>query len=167
MKLIKTIKMLAVCAAIFVALCAALSAQTVAKKPSVVIMPFETSGVSQEEYDIMMNLFDSEYASFDGVEVVDRGLISALKAELHFSDSDWTDSRKTSRLGQALNVQQIVKGQLRLYNGIVYFTVQVQDINTLAVLALMSVQTESLVELFGKIPTLCKDLAHKAGGTAN
>lgn len=150
-------------------LCVPLCAQTATtKKPTVVIVPFETSGgISQEEYDIMMNMFDAEYASFDGLEVVDRAFLRPLKVELNFSDSDWTNSRKTSLLGQALNVQQIVKGQLRLYNNIVFFTVQVQDINTLAVLASMSVQSESLAELFGKIPTLCKDLARKACGSSN
>ncbi|MDE6718631.1 MAG: hypothetical protein K2J68_02075 [Treponemataceae bacterium] len=148
--------------------CIPLCAQTAEKKPTVVIVPFETSGgVSQEEYDIMMNIFDAEYASFDGLEVVDRGLLPALKAELNFSDSDWRDSRKTALLGQALNVQQIVRGQIRLYNGIVFFTVQVQNLNTLAVLASVNVQSESLTELFGKIPMLCKDLAHEACGSSN
>ena len=148
--------------------CIPLCAQTVGKKPTVVIVPFEASGgVAQEEYNIMMDMFDAEYAAFDGLEVVDRGLLPKLKMELHFSDSDWRDSSKTALLGQALNVQQIVKGQVRLYKDIVFFTVQVQDIHTLAVLASASVQSENFTDLFGKIPGICKDLAHEACGSSN
>ena len=163
----KTFKPILATAALLAALCVSAFAQT-AKKPSVVIMPFDAKGgVAQEDCDIVTDIFESEYASFDGLEVVDRGLLPKLKTELHFSDSDLRDSRKTAQLGQALNVQQIVKGQLRLYKGIVFFTVQVQDINTLAVLASANMQSESFTDLFGKIPALCKDLAHKSCGSSN
>ena len=96
--------------------------------------------------------------------MINHSTISKIQAVL--SDSDMADSRNPSLLGQALNAQQVVKGQIRLYNGIVYFTVQVQDINTLAVLASIRKRTESTMQLLDKIPGICKDLAGKVGGTS-
>lgn len=160
----KTIKRICAVVMATFTLCATLYAQS-ASKPTVIIMPFEASGgVSQEDCDIVTEMFESEYVVASNSTVINHSTIS--KTQAVFSDSDWADSRNPSLLGQALNVQQVVKGQIRLYNDIVYFTVQVQDINTLAVLASIRKKTKSTMQLLDKISGICKDLAGQVGGTS-
>lgn len=162
----KLMKIFAACAVIVVTLCVSAFAQT-AKKPSVVIMPFDAKGgVAQEDCDIVTDIFESEYVVAGNSTVVNRSTLSKIQAEQKFQASDWSNSSKTAKLGEALNAQQIVSGQLRLYNGLLFFTAQVQDIGTLAVLASVSMRTENAMQLLDKIPGICKDLAGQVGGTS-
>lgn len=163
MKLFKTI----IATAAFLAIgCVSAFVQT-AKKPSVVIMPFDAKGgVAQEDCDIVTDIFESEYVVAGNSTVVNRSTLSKIQAEQKFQASDWSNSSKTAQLGEALNAQQIVSGQIRLYNGLLFFTAQVQDIRTLAVLASVSVRTESTMQLLDKIPGICKDLAIQIVGTS-
>ncbi|MBD5440753.1 MAG: hypothetical protein HDR33_07010 [Treponema sp.] len=160
----KTIKRICAVVMAAFALCATLYAQS-ASKPTVIIMPFETSGgVSQEDCDIVTEMFESKYVVASNCTVINHSTIAKTQAVL--SDSNQADSRNPSLLGQALNAQQVVKGQIRLYNDIVYFTVQVQDIGTLAVLASVNIRVKSTMQLLDKIPGICKDLAGQVGGTS-
>ena len=160
MKLIKTI---AVFAALFVALRVSLFAQTAAKKPSVVIMPFDAKGgMEQDDCDIVTAVFESEYVVAGNSTVVNRSTLSKIQEEQKFQASDWSNSGKTAQLGEALNAQQLISGQLRLYNGLIFFTVRVQDIKTLALLASVSMRTEDTMKLLDAIPGICKDLAAQA-----
>lgn len=162
----KPFKTIIATAALLVAVCMSAFAQT-AKKPSVVIMPFDAKGgVAQEDCDIVTDIFESEYVVAGNSTVVNRSTLSKIQAEQKFQASDWSNSSKTAQLGEALNAQQIVSGQIRLYNGLLFFTAQVQDIRTLAVLASVSVRTESTMQLLDKIPGICKDLASQIGGTS-
>lgn len=162
MKTFKTI----LAAALLAAGCVSAFAQTT-KKPSVVIMPFDAKGgVAQEDCDIVTDIFESEYVVAGNSTVVNRSTLSKIQAEQKFQASDWSNSNKTAKLGEALNAQQIVSGQLRLYNGLLFFMVQVQDIRTLAMLASVSMRVESTMQLLDKIPGICKDLAGQVGGTS-
>lgn len=162
----KSFKTIIATAALLAAVCAGAFAQT-AKKPSVVIMPFDAKGgVAQEDCDIVTDIFESEYVVAGNSTVVNRSTLSKIQAEQKFQASDWSNSSKTAQLGEALNAQQIVSGQIRLYNGLLFFTAQVQDIRTLAVLASVSVRTESTMQLLDKIPGICKDLAIQIVGTS-
>lgn len=157
----KTFKTIIASAVLLAATYASAFTQT-AKKPSVVIMPFDAKGgVVQDDCDIVTDLFESEYVVAGNSTVVNRSTLSKIQAEQQFQASDWSNSSKTARLGEALNAQQIVSGQLRLYNGLLFFTAQVQDIRTLAVLASVSMRTESIMQLLDKIPGICKDLAQQ------
>ena len=139
--------------------CIPLCAQTVSKKPSVVIMPFEAKGgMDQEDCEVVTELFASEYVITGAATVVNRNTLSKIQTEQKFQASDWSDSNKTAKLGEALNAQQLVSGQLRLYNGLIFVTVQVQDIKTLAVLAAVSTRVENTMKLIDGIPKICKDL---------
>lgn len=162
----KPFKTIIATAALLAAGCVSAFAQT-AKKPSVVIMPFDAKGgVAQEDCDIVTDIFESEYVVAGNSTVVNRSTLSKIQAEQKFQASDWSNSSKTAKLGEALNAQQIVSGQLRLYNGLLFFTAQVQDIGTLAVLASVSMRTESAMQLLDKIPGICTDLAGQIGGTS-
>ena len=140
-------------------LCVPLCAQTAEKKPTVVIVPFEAKGgMEQEDCEVVSELFASEYVITGAAIVVNRNTLAQIQTEQKFQASDWSNSDKTTRLGEALNAQQLVSGQLRLYNGLILVTVQVQDIKTLAVLAAVSTRVENTMKLIDGIPKICKDL---------
>lgn len=141
--------------------CVPLCAQTAGRKPTVVIVPFEAkgSGIGQDDCDIVTESFESEYARTGNAVVVNRSTLKKIQTEQAFQNSDWSNNDKTAKLGEALNAQQIVSGQLRLYSDLLFVTVQVQDIKTLAVLASVNVRTKSIMELLDTIPKICKDIA--------
>lgn len=147
--------------------CFAVSAQTTAvKKPSVVIMPFEgKGGIEQDDCEVVTELFTSEYVIAGAATVVNRDTLSKIQTEQKFQNSDWSNSNKTAKLGEALNAQQLVSGQLRLYNGLIFVTVQVQDIKTLAVLAAVSTRIEDTMKLIDSIPGICKDIASQTNSS--
>lgn len=146
-------------------LVAILSAQTAHKRPSVVIMPFDAKGgVSQEDCEVITEEFMSKYAVVGNSVVVNRNTLAQIQTEQMFQASDWSDSNKTTRLGEALNAQQIVSGQLRLYNGLIFVIVQVQDIRTLAVLASVNVRVKDVMELLDKISGICKSISAQMNG---
>lgn len=134
-------------------------AQSAQKKPSVVVMPFDAKGeVSPEDSEIITEEFMNKYAVAGSSTVVNRSTLSKIQAELKFQNSDWSNSNKTARLGEVLNAQQIVSGQLRLYNNLLFAIVHVQDIKTLAVLASVNVHAKDVMELLDKIPEICKKI---------
>ena len=141
-------------------------AQSAQKKPSVVVMPFDAKGeISPEDSEIITEEFMNKYAVAGSSTVVNRSTLSKIQAELKFQNSDWSDSNKTARLGEALNAQQIVSGQLRLYNNLLFAIVQLQDIKTLAVLASVNVRAKDAMELLDKIPEICKGIASQIDRT--
>lgn len=142
-------------------LCVPLCAQTVGKKPTVVIVPFEakSSGIGQDDCDIVTEEFMSSFSVAGNAVVVNRNTLKKIQEEQSFQNSDWSNNDKTAKLGEALNAQQLVFGSLRLYNDILFVTVQIQDITTLAVLASVNVRVKETMELLDKIPEICKDLA--------
>lgn len=157
----KTFKTILAAAVLLAAGYVSAFAQT-AKKPSVVIMPFDAKGgVAQEDCDIVTDIFESEYVVAGNSTVVNRSTLSKIQAEQKFQASDWSNSNKTARLGEALNAQRIVNGQLWLYNGALFFRAQVQDIRTLVVLASVNMQLENTMKLLDTIPDICKDLANQ------
>lgn len=163
----KTFKTIIATAALLAEGCVSAFAQT-AKKPSVVIMPFEAKGgIEQEDCEVVTELFASEYVITGAATVVNRDTLSKIQTEQKFQASDWSNSNKTAKLGEALNAQQLVSGQLRLYNGLIFVTVQVQDIKTLAVLAAVSTRIENTMKLIDGIPGICKDIASQTNSSVN
>ena len=147
-------------------LCVPLCAQMAGKKPTVVIVPFEakSSGIGQDDCDIITESFESEYARMGSALVVNRNTFKKIQAEQAFQNSDWSNSDKTAKLGEALNAQQLIFGTLRIYNDILFVIVQVQDIKTLAVLASMHTQVKDIMELLETIPDICKNIAAQMQG---
>lgn len=147
-------------------LCVPLCAQTAEKKPTVVIVPFEAKsrGIEQDDCDIVTESFESEYARTGSALVVNRNTFKKIQAEQAFQNSDWSNSDKTAKLGEALNAQQLIFGSLRIYNDILFVIVQVQDIKTLAVLASMHTQVKDIMELLETIPDICKNIAAQMQG---
>lgn len=146
--------------------CVPLCAQTTEKKPTVVIVPFEAKsrGIEQDDCDIVTESFESEYARTGSALVVNRNTFKKIQAEQAFQNSDWSNSDKTAKLGEALNAQQLIFGSLRIYNDILFVIVQVQDIKTLAVLASMHTQVKDIMELLETIPDICKNIAAQMQG---
>ncbi|MDE7291415.1 MAG: hypothetical protein K2N58_05140 [Treponemataceae bacterium] len=149
--------------------CTSLCAQTAGKKPTVVIVPFEakSSGIGQDDCDIVTESFESEYARTGSALVVNRSNLEKIQKEQAFQNSDWSNNDKTAKLGEALNAQQLVFGSLRFYNDILFVTVKVQNIETLAVLASVNERVKDTMELLDKIPSICNALIAQLGGTVD
>lgn len=152
--------------AFFTFMCVPLCAQTADKKPTVVIAPFEakSSGLGQDDCDIVTESFESEYARTGSALVVNRNTFKKIQAEQAFQNSDWSNSDKTAKLGEALNAQQLIFGSQRIYNDILFVIVQVQDIKTLAVLASVHIRVKNIMEVLEKIPDICKNIAAQMNG---
>lgn len=151
---------------LFFVVCVPVAAQTAVKKPTAVVVPFEakSSGIEQDDCDIVTESFESEYARTGNAVVVNRGTLKKIQTEQEFQNSDWSNNDKTAKLGEALNAQQIVSGQLRFYNEQLFVIVQLQDIKTLAVLASVNTRVKDVMELLDKIPQISERITAQING---
>ena len=134
----------------------ALSAQT---KPVVVIAPFDAKGVSENETDIITEIFTADYAAAGEANVVDRTSFDKIRAQLNFQTSDWSNSDKVAQLGKALNANQVVVGQLLKFREQIITTIKIIDVNSTTILASNTTKVNSVEKLFDKIPDICRDLS--------
>ena len=145
---------------LFLGMCAfGLFAQS---RPVVVIVPFDAKGVSQDEVDIISEVFLSEYASTGKSTVVDRGSFDKIAAQQNFQLSDWSDSNKVAEMGRALNAQQIITGQIAQFGSQLVCTVKCIDVNTTEVISSTVKRVATMDALFDTCTALSRDIAAKA-----
>jgi len=148
--------------AVFAALIgAALVAQV---KPVVVVAPFDTKGVAQDEADVITELFTAEYANTGSASVVDRNSFDKIKTQLSFQSSDWSNADKVAQLGKALNANHVVVGQLLQFRGQIITTIKIIDVNTTTILASYTEKVKDIENLLDKLPEICMELSSKTGG---
>ena len=145
-------------------LCPILLFSQTTQKPTVVVVPFDTKDISQDDVDIINELFISEYANTGKATVVDRNSFDKIQKELEFQSTDWSDSNKVAELGRALNANHVVTGQFLKFRDEIIFNVKVLDVNTVAILAAETVRIKDIAELFDLLPQTCKSLATKSAG---
>lgn len=148
--------------AVFAALIGAvLVAQT---KPVVVVAPFDTKGVAQDEAEVITELFTAEYANTGSASVVDRNSFDKIKTQLSFQSSDWSNADKVAQLGKALNANHVVVGQLLKFRSQIAVTIKIIDVNTTTILASHTEKVKDIEDLLDKLPEICKELSNKVGG---
>ena len=140
---------------------AALVAQA---KPVVVVAPFDTKGVAQDEADVITELFTAEYANTGSARVVDRNSFDKIKTQLSFQSSDWSNADKVAQLGKALNANHVVVGQLLQFRSQIAVTIKIIDVNTTTILASHTEKVKDIEDLLDKLPEICKELSNKVGG---
>lgn len=140
---------------------AALCAQA---KPVVVVAPFDTKGVAQDEADVITELFTAEYANTGSARVVDRNSFDKIKTQLSFQSSDWSNADKVAQLGKALNANHVVVGQLLQFRSQIAVTIKIIDVNTTTILASHTEKVKDIEDLLDKLPEICKELSNKVGG---
>ena len=133
-------------------------------KPVVVVAPFDTKGVAQDEAEVVTELFTAEYANTGSANVVDRNSFDKIKTQLSFQSSDWSNADKVAQLGKALNANHVVVGQLLKFRGQIITTIKIIDVNTTTILASYTEKVKDIENLLDKLPEICMELSSKTGG---
>ncbi|MDE7227104.1 MAG: hypothetical protein K2N31_02135 [Treponemataceae bacterium] len=141
--------------------CSAAAAQEQQQKPVAVVVPFDSSGVPQEEVDVLDRMFLSEFARTGKCTVVDRSSFDKIRAQQKFQLSDWSNNDKVAKLGKALNANVVVTGQVMRFRSQVMFVTQILDVNTTEILSSSDKAVNDVAELFGIFSAMCRTLTSK------
>lgn len=133
-------------------------------KPVVVVAPFDTKGVAQDEAEVITELFTAEYANTGSASVVDRNSFDKIKTQLSFQSSDWSNADKVAQLGKALNANHVVVGQLLKFRAQIAVTIKIIDVNTTTILASHTEKLKDIEDLLDKLPEICAELSGKVAG---
>jgi TolB-like protein len=121
---------------------------------TVAVATFDTiGGISRDDAEVVTELFVTELVASREVSVVDRFNFDKIIAEMKFQVSDWSNSSKTAALGNALNAQYIIRGQLMKMSNNMFWTATMIDVNTAQVLYSAREQLKDMVEIYDKIPS--------------
>jgi TolB-like protein len=133
-----------------------------AQQRTVAVSPFEISGgFSQDEADVITELFTTELGSNKELRVVDRTSFDKIITEMKFQGSDWSNSQKVVQLGAALNASCIIRGQLMKMGSQMIITTRIIDVRTTQILASSRLQISNIDEIFSKMGPLVKELINQ------
>lgn len=142
--------------------CSAVTAQEQEPQKMVAaVVPFDSSGVPQEEVDVLDRMFLSEFARTGKCTVVDRNSFDKIRAQQKFQLSDWSNNDKVAKLGKALNANVVVTGQVMRFRSQVMFVTQILDVNTTEIISSADEQVNDVAVLFGKFGAMCRTLMSK------
>ena len=118
---------------------------------SIAVSTFDITGgaVSSEEAEAITELFISELVATGKVNVVDRANFDKVIEEMKFQSSDWSNSEKTIALGNAVNANMVVRGQIIKLGSKMYLSSTIIDLKTANVLSSAREQFNSLDDIFG------------------
>lgn len=136
--------------------CSAVVAQE--QKTVAVVVPFDSSGVPQEEVDVVYRMFLSEFVRTGKCSVADRDSFDKIKAQQNFQLSDWSNNDKVAKLGKALNANVVVTGQAMKFRTQVMFIAQILDVNSTEIVSSSDERVGDVDELFSKFPAMCREL---------
>ncbi|MBD5441941.1 MAG: hypothetical protein HDR34_00805 [Treponema sp.] len=133
---------------------------TIAQEQKVIaVATFDITGnaVTQDKADAITELFITELVSTGKVSVVDRANFDKIVKEMKFQASDWSDSAKTTALGNAANAQLISRGQIIKLGSKLYLSSSIIDVKNAKVLASTRDQFNSLDDVFGLLGNFAKN----------
>lgn len=125
----------------------------------VAVATFDITGnaVTQDEADAITELFVTELVATGKVSVVDRANFDKIVKEMNFQASDWSDSAKTTALGNAANAQLISRGQIIKLGSKLYLSSSIIDAKNAKVLSSAREQFNSLDDVFGLLGNFAKN----------
>lgn len=139
--------------------CSAVTAQEQEQQKMVAaVVPFDSSGVPQEEVDVVYRMFLSEFVRTGKCTVVDRSSFDKIKAQQNFQLSDWSNNDKVAKLGKALNANVVVTGQIMKFRTNFMFITQILDVNSTEIISSADEQVNDVAVLFGKFGDMCRTL---------
>ena len=138
---------------------AAFTAAYAQEQKIIAVATFDIMGnaVTQDEADAITELFITELVSTGKVSVVDRANFDKIVKEMKFQASDWSDSAKTTALGNAANAQLISRGQIIKLGSKLYLSSSIIDVKNAKVLASTREQFNSLDDVFGLLGNFAKN----------
>jgi hypothetical protein len=92
------------------------------------------------------------------VRLVDRNVVDRVLREHAFQAGDWSNQQKTAELGNALNADWIVRGELEAFGDNILVTVQFYDIQTFRFMGGADTLLANAVEAMEKIDPLVNRL---------
>lgn len=125
---------------------------------NIAVSTFDIAGgaVSTEEAEAITELFIAELVSTGKVTVVDRANFDKIIKEMKFQASDWSNKEKTAALGNAINANLIVRGQIIKLGSKMYLSSTIIDVKTASVLSSAREQFNSLDDIFGLLTNFAK-----------
>lgn len=154
-------------AVLFCSVAAAQEQERNPQKPVAVVVPFDSSGVPQEEVDVVYRMFLSEFVRTGKCTVVDRSSFDKIKAQQNFQLSDWSNNDKVAKLGKALNANVVVTGQAMKFRAQVMFIVQILDVNSTEIISSSDERVGDVAELFSRFPAMCRELTKNLAKSQN
>ncbi len=124
-------------------------------RPVAVISPIDIYDIDQQSCDLLYRNLQTEYSKTKQFVIVDRNNFDKILAQHKFQDSEWSNSDKIAVMKSAFNAQYIVTTKLDFYEGKVYLTSSVIDVNSTAIVASADSEVGSVYDLIeGKLKML-------------
>jgi len=131
---------------ILLLICVGASLLSAVEKKTVAVATFEIRGnaVSKDEAETITELYIRTLETMGNVVVSDIGKFSNLLKELKFQETDWSDARKTRRLGDAINAKVICRNKISKLGSTLYISSTFIEAKTARVLYDPKVPIENL-----------------------
>jgi len=135
------------------------------------VMPFDVVGnaVTESETEGITELYISELVSTGRISIVDRANFDKILKEMNFQNSDWSNSEKTAKLGQATNAQFISRGKIIKLGSKMYLSSTVIDVTTAKVISSGRKEFEDIDAAFAILRGFAKEvidgMTYKIGDT--
>ena len=136
------------------------------------VMPFDVVGnaVTESEAEGITELYISELVSTGKISIVDRANFDKILKEMNFQNSDWSNSEKTAKLGQATNAQFISRGKIIKLGSKMYLSSTVIDVTTAKVISSGRKEFEDIDAVFTILRGFAKEvidrmITYKIGDT--
>jgi hypothetical protein len=143
---------------VLIILALSLSAPLVFALPSVAVVDFDSgSFCTVEEALVMAGLFRNEMVRSGRADVVDRRHLDAVKSEIKFQMSDWTDPAKIKQAGRMLGADYLVFGTFGIMGGTGYLHIEMTDVETARILHSSRVTLNTWREFDSKVGPLAKE----------
>ena len=136
-----------------------------AQKPVVAVAPFDAiSGITAADANVITRIFNNRLGNTNIVILVDRSIVERVIREHQFQLGDWSNSQKTAELGEALNADWIVRGEIERLGANIIITVQFYDIRTFQFKGGADIPLSNVNEAYNKIAPLVDNLVQTIGG---
>jgi formylglycine-generating enzyme required for sulfatase activity/TolB-like protein len=143
--------------------CTGLFAQ---QKPVVAVAPFDViSGVSATDAAMITDVFFVRLGNTRKVELVNRNMVDRIIKEHNFQAGDWSNEKKTAALGDALNADWIVQGNIRKMSNGLLVIVQFYDIKTFKFEGGTDLRLANADEAYDKMNPLVDSLIQTISGS--
>ena len=143
-----------------------MAAQTPKEKPTIVVIPFETKNIERNEVNVLFEIFTNEISDSGKFKVVDRSKVDKIRDEHSFQSSDWSSDEKVAKLGNALNANIVVTGQLMPFMKKTVASFRMLDINTMEIVSSATERVNDISDLFDEIPNIVKKLTGEIKNTS-
>lgn len=156
MKLIKPIKMFAVFAALTLALCASLSAQTVA------VLGFESDDFCLDSRTgTMSDLLSDELVRIEGITVLELKRIDRVIEEMDFQMSGWTDAKTVKAAGKMLNADCVITGSVSTLGATLYVTARMIEVESAKVVYSAKMTCVTWDDFSRQLPQFARECVRK------